>query len=124
MSTSHSQLFVTTGEPVGIGADLLIKYVQQAASNNIVAVASQSLLKERAAKLGLPINLRPFHNETAGQQADQTPGLRIIDIPLQAPVTCGQLDPANAVYVLNSLRHAVKLCQQTPDSAQIGRAHV
>lgn len=116
MNTSRSHLFVTTGEPAGIGPDLLIQYVQQAPSGKLVAVANQELLKARAAKLGLPINLQAFNNESEEQQGDQVASLRVVDVPLLTPVTCGQLDKANASYVLDTLRRAVTLCQQHPGS--------
>lgn len=119
MSTACSQLFVTTGEPAGIGPDLLIQYVQQAPADKLVVVASQALLKQRADKLGLPITLLPFNDKTPQPQSDQIASLRVIDVPLIAPVACGQLDTANASYVLDSLRQAVALCQQHPDSALV-----
>ncbi len=119
MNTSHPLLFLTTGEPAGIGPDLLIQYMQQPTIQPIVAVASRTLLEERAHKLGLPIKLITFNEKMAWQQDKPSTNLHIIDVPLRAPVTCGQLDQANAGYVLETLRRAVELCQHTPNSALV-----
>jgi len=119
MNASRPHLFVTTGEPAGIGPDLLIQFAQQFPASHIVAVASQTLLQQRAAKLGLPIKLLPFNDSESEQQSDQLASLRVIDVPLIAPVSCGQLDHRNVAYVLETLRRAVALCQQSPDSALV-----
>ena len=118
MSAIHPRLFVTTGEPAGIGPDLLIQYAQQAPTNKLVVVANRQLLEERAAELNLPITLLPFDPEAG---PDETPGprLHIVDIPLAAAVRCGQLDPANSVYVLDTLREAVRRCQHSPNAALV-----
>jgi len=118
MHAPHSQLFVTTGEPAGIGPDLLIQYLQQASATNIIAVASQALLEDRAARLGLPIRFRPF-TDSAPPDSDGQACLRIIDVPLSAEVNCGQLDKANASYVLETLRQAVSHCEHDPNSALV-----
>ena len=118
MSAIHPRLFVTTGEPAGIGPDLLIQYAQQATTNKLVVVANRQLLKERAAQLNLPITLLPF-DPVAGPDEAPGPRLHIVDIPLAAAVRCGQLDPANSVYVLDTLREAVRRCQLSPNAALV-----
>lgn len=56
MSTSH--LFaLTPGEPAGIGPDLCLLLARETQPHPLVAVASRELLAERAALLGLNINL-------------------------------------------------------------------
>lgn len=118
MTMSKPHLFITPGEPAGIGPDLLIQYIQRAPSEHITAVASRRLLEERANQLGLPLNLIPFETEIPKQKHDQ-PSLKIIDIPLKVPAVCGQLDAMNADYVLKTLRQAVAACQQNPQAALV-----
>jgi len=119
MATADSYLFVTAGEPAGIGPDLLIQYAQQFVAANLVVIADHGLLQARADLLGLPIKLRPFTDTGSITPDDSLPGLTVIDVPLVAAVTPGRLDPANAGYVLETLREAVRCCGQYPGSALV-----
>jgi 4-hydroxythreonine-4-phosphate dehydrogenase len=109
-STPPVRLAVSSGEPAGIGPDLLIQLAQQARQTEIVVLADRSLITERAHQLGLPITIRDY-------QPDQTPEpdpagrLCVLHIPLEKPCIPGQLDPANAVYVLAMLDRIVDGCQ-------------
>jgi 4-hydroxythreonine-4-phosphate dehydrogenase len=103
-------LALTPGEPAGIGPDLVVQIAQQAWGRPLVAIADPILLSERAQKLGLPLKLKPFSpgiNEPAPAGE-----LYLQGIKLQRPARCGQLDPGNARYVLDTLRHAADGCLQ------------
>ena len=57
----------------------------------------------------LPLTLEPFDPEAPARP--QRPGvLKVLEVPLCAPSECGVLDPANAVYVLNTLTLAATGC--------------
>ncbi len=105
------RIAVTPGEPAGIGADLLIQLVQQPQSQQIIAIADPALMQDRARQLGLPLTVLPFD---AAQPPTATAANRldIVPITLPQPATAGQLDPANAPYVLECLRRAVQGCQR------------
>ncbi|WP_210395646.1 4-hydroxythreonine-4-phosphate dehydrogenase PdxA [Motiliproteus sediminis] len=104
-----TRLALTPGEPAGIGPDLCVRLAQQPQPHQLIAVADPALLLERAKQLGLPLELRPYdpsqpaHPSAAGE-------LWIDPIPLRAEVICGQLDPANARYVLDTLTLAANGC--------------
>lgn len=102
-------LFVLTpGDPAGIGPDCCLLAASAVMPGEIVVVASQALLAERAAQLGLAILFRPFQ---PGIYLKPQPNvLTILDVPLIAPVIAGVPDPANAAYVLNTLQLATALC--------------
>ncbi len=105
------RIAITPGEPAGVGPDLCVMLAQQAHAAELVAVGDPNLLAERAHRLGLPLTLRTF-DKTAGPQS-QTPGhLTIAPVPLATTTRCGVLDPANANYVLNTLRRATAGCVQ------------
>lgn len=110
MSSSILRIAVTPGEPAGIGPDLLIQLVQQEQLVELVAVADPHLLSQRAQQLGLPLSIKEFvaSNEPSISPAGQ---LQVLSVPLSAPVTTGQLDSANAPYVLQCLDKAVEGCQ-------------
>ena len=90
------RIAITPGEPAGIGPDLLIQLIQQPQSCELVAYADGALLQARADRLGLPLRLRA----PAGRPLAGTGDLALRDISLAAPVSPGQLDAANAPYVL------------------------
>jgi 4-hydroxythreonine-4-phosphate dehydrogenase len=77
--------------------------------SEIVAIADPHLLQQRAERLGMELVLHPF-------EADQPPSplppghLRYLPVSLQHQVTCGRLDPDNAAYVIETLKHATEGC--------------
>ncbi|MDP3978765.1 MAG: 4-hydroxythreonine-4-phosphate dehydrogenase PdxA [Pseudomonas sp.] len=105
------QLFaLTPGEPAGIGPDLCLLLARQAQPHALIAIASRDLLAARAQCLNLDIRLLevgPGHWPSAPAAAGS---LYVWDTPLTAAVLPGQLDPANAGYVLETLRRAAQGC--------------
>ena len=104
------RLALTPGEPAGIGPDLCVLLAQQTRDEDMVAIADPGLLRARAAELRLPLEILPF---APGQPpAPAGPGqLRVLPVALRAPVRTGQLDPANAAYVLETLDAALAGCR-------------
>ena len=112
------RIAITPGEPAGIGPDLCIALAQQAHAAELVVVADPQLLEARAAQLGLPLRLEALRSgEVPLAQRGGT--LKIMPLELCKPVTCGKVDPANAAYVLESLRVAVRGCQDKQFSALV-----
>lgn len=103
------RLALTPGEPAGIGPDLAVQLAQRALNAQIVVVADPALLAERAAALRLPLALHAYRAEQ--DPRPQQPGeLTVLATTLAAPCHCGKLNPANAAYVLESLRIATERC--------------
>src|SRR5690554_6483309 len=107
-------LALTPGEPAGIGPDLCIQIAQQAdqlppACNgaNLVVIADPALLLERARQLQQPLQIELW---TPGTPAGRLPAghLRVLPVDLATAVQAGQPDPANAHYVLETLRLATQ----------------
>ncbi len=100
---------ITPGEPAGIGPDLVIELAQQRRDDALlVAIGSRQVLQQRAAALGRQIELLDYR---PGIEAPAAAGqLYVCDIATAAPVIAGQLDPANADYVLATLRRACDSC--------------
>jgi len=105
------RIAITPGEPAGIGADLLIQLVQQSHAQQLIAIADPALLQQRARQLGLPLTLVP-HDASQPPVATAATRLDIVPVSLACPATAGQLEPANAPYVLDCLRRAVHGCLQ------------
>ena len=77
---SRPLIALTSGEPAGIGPELCVRLAAEA---DVVVIGDRSLLK------GAP---------------------QVEHVPLARPVTSGQLDPANARYVLAVLDRAIRGC--------------
>ena len=101
---------LTPGEPAGIGPDLCLLLAREAQPQPLVAIASSALLAERARQLGLSIRLLEVGPGAWPTQAAQAGSLYAWDTPLGAPVVAGQLDTANAAYVLETLTRAGQGC--------------
>lgn len=97
-----STLYLTPGEPAGVGPELVLKVVHRLQDTPLVIVADQGLLETTAARLGLPARTL-----TRGR-------IEIIHCPLEAKVIPGRLNPANSAYVLETLRRAATLCLDKP----------
>jgi len=103
-------LALTPGEPGGIGPDLVVQVAQQRCKRPLVAIADPQLLSDRASQLGLPLRLTPF---TSGLTRPAAAGeLYVHPIELQQAGTAGEINPGNAGYVLDTLRHAAEGCLQ------------
>lgn len=123
MRQSPPRLAITPGEPAGIGPDLVLLMAQQENEAELIAIADQDLLAQRAKQLNLPIQLIPFE-AAAPVKAHQAGQLRVVHTPLVNPVTTGQLDSANSPYVLNTLEAAVALCREgIADALVTGPVH-
>lgn len=102
------RIAITPGEPAGIGADITLQMAQHAISAHVVVFADPDLLSQRAAQLGLPIQL--FVEDKHAPQLHEPGQLNVVPISLAQPVKCGHLNPANAPYVVETLRQACQAC--------------
>jgi 4-hydroxythreonine-4-phosphate dehydrogenase len=91
---------------------------QQGHVDELVVVADPYLMRERAALLQLPLSLEQFDPESS---PEPTPArsLKILPIPLAAEVVPGELNSANASYVLSTLTAAAQGCLDGTFSALI-----
>jgi 4-hydroxythreonine-4-phosphate dehydrogenase len=108
MRQSH-RIVITPGEPAGIGPDLCVQIAQKSWPVELVAIADPGLLQERAAQLGLPLTLRSFDANRPAQAAGGGE-LTVLPVPLATPASPGKLNPANAGYILETLREATDRC--------------
>lgn len=110
---------LTPGEPAGIGPDLCLLLAREAHPQILVAIASRQLLTSRATQLNLVIDLI----ETGPGQWPDSPApagsLYVWDTPLTEPSTPGQLNSANAHYVLQTLTRAGQGCLDGTFAAMI-----
>lgn len=105
------RILITPGEPAGIGPDITIQIAQAPWLAELVIVADPALLAARALQLQLPLFLTPY--EQGKKVATHQPGhLKFIPVELKSPARAGELNPANAAYVLRCLEIAADHCLQ------------
>lgn len=99
------RIALTPGEPAGIGPDLAVMLAQQSWPVEIVVCANEALLKTRAKSLGLPLEIR-YYDAQSPAQPQEKGTLTLAPFELQAEVIPGELNEANAHYVLDTLAFA------------------
>jgi len=101
---------LTPGEPAGIGPDLCLLLASQPQPYPLIAITSRDLLAERATQLAVAVELLPVGPDNWPIQAAPAGSLYVWDTPLAAPVVPGQLNQANAAFVLETLTRAGQGC--------------
>ena len=107
MKKETPTLVLTPGEPAGIGPDLAVKLVRHQLTNKpdfrLVLVADPMLLQQRAAALGIEIDL-PVRSSNIDTLVS------IVPVETTTAVTPGVLDINNSAYVIDTLKQAIKGC--------------
>ncbi len=123
-AASRRPLVITSGEPAGIGPELICKL---AASDgrchaerffSWVAMGNLPLLRKTAESLNLDLRIRAWQGESLPAEAEPNL-LWVKDIPLAAQVLPGKLDPRNAAAVIASLEQAARGCLAGDFSAMV-----
>jgi len=108
---SVARIAITTGEPAGIGPDIILAIAAQGLNLpvQLVAIADPGLLRERATRLGLSVALQEI--DFAQPPSPHRAGiLHVLPVAIAEPSIPGTLNAANADYVLATLRAAVDGC--------------
>lgn len=101
---------LTPGEPAGIGPDLCLLLATQLQPHPLIAITSRDLLSERAAQLGVDVDLISVTPDAFPDIAAPAGSLYVWDTPLSEPVVTGQLNKANGAFVLETLTRAGQGC--------------
>ena len=96
-------LYVTSGEPAGIGPDICLSLAMRIDERPIVVLADLNLLKKRAETLNQNIELIEYQGQSESSAQGQ---LYVEHIPLNTDVVLGELNAENAAYVLEQLRRS------------------
>ena len=112
------RIAITPGEPAGIGPDLVIALALQPWPVELVVIADPEMLAARADQLGASIEIRLLTDDHSPQPSPAGQ-IKVLRENLAADVKPGQLDSANAGYVLACLRRAANGCLQHEFSAMV-----
>lgn len=110
---------LTPGEPAGIGPDLCVFLAQEAQPYPVIVISDAELLKQRAKQLELPLKIVEVSPENLPELPAPEQTLYVWHTPLYEPAVAGQLNTANAPYVLETLTRAGQGCIDGLFSAMI-----
>ncbi len=117
------RIVVTAGEPAGIGPDLVLALSKEDWTHQIVVCADKNMLAERAASLGIEVELIDYDNNSHPQP--QKAGTLVVDhIATATPVVAGKLDEQNGHYVLKTLERAALGCMNNEFDAIVTALYI
>lgn len=108
-------IFVSSGEPAGIGPDLCLALAGNPLP--LVILADPLVLEARAALLGKTLNIEPYQYGHAPKQGPDT--LTVYPVTCPQPVVPGLLSPDSAAYVMALLTLGAKHCLSKEASALV-----
>ena len=109
MNTEQSRLIVTPGEPGGIGPDLCVALAALPFQGEWIVAADPNLIRQRAALIGEQISIESWTPDQSYSQ-HRVGTLKVWDVARCTNPSPGIADPANAQYVLDTLRLATQGC--------------
>lgn len=108
MTAALPRIALSSGEPAGIGPDICIRSAQQAHAADITVLGDPELLQARAAELELPLSIDTSPHPVP--QAQQAGRMHVMPVKLRAACKTGELNPANAPYVIEMLERGADAC--------------
>ncbi|HEX7324741.1 MAG TPA: 4-hydroxythreonine-4-phosphate dehydrogenase PdxA [Rhodanobacteraceae bacterium] len=107
--TAHlPRIAITSGEPAGVGPELVARLAATPIAADLIAVSDTGLLERAARRCGIHLHLET--DDGAPRSVRAAGSLRVLEVPLRATETPGQLDPRNAFHVLRTLAQAAEGC--------------
>ena len=101
------RLLITSGEPAGIGSDLIIKLSQIKHHYDLTVIGDPDLILERAKLLSIPVDI----NIASSDKTDSVDNaINVLPVKLHSASVPGELNVKNAAYVLQTLELACKQC--------------
>ena len=117
MSKTDKIIAVTVGEPAGIGPDVVVTLAQSPRQSQWFAIADLAVLTDRAAVLGLPLQLEEY--DFKKPVATAAKHLSVLPLQQATAVAAGVPDARNARYVIDSIATAVDLCMSKQIHAMV-----
>ncbi len=111
MTSRFPRLAISSGEPAGIGPDVILSALQSNFAAELVVFSDPELLMARAKKLGIACQIELVGRDRVTQARPHQAGrILVYPISLNKVVTLGQADPDNASYVMDLLTQTGDSC--------------
>jgi len=117
MSPQLPRIIVTSGEPAGIGPDLVLQLAQRDWPCQLLIAGDEDLLCERARQLNMGI--RVHHYDATSYQPHVAGSLTLLSAPVKDSVKAGHLNLHNALHVLHMLDRACDGCLSQEFAAMV-----
>lgn len=118
--TKRFRLAITSGEPAGIGPDLILSLASRFTwPADLIVLGDPDVLSQRARQLKLNIRFRPYAPDDQNIRSCQQGEIFILPIQCPDKVTAGTLNSKNASYVLEMLDRATAGCQSGEFDAMV-----
>lgn len=112
------KIIITTGEPAGVGPDIVLTASMRNWSAHLVVIGDRDLLANRAKLIGADVKLKPY-NSTDESSPHIEGELPVIHLPLKTSCRPGALTQENVGYVLAQLDLATASCLAGEFSAMV-----
>jgi 4-hydroxythreonine-4-phosphate dehydrogenase len=112
------RIILTSGEPAGIGPDLCVRIAQRAWPCELLVAGDASLIESRARLLNSSVRIDVV-DSTASAAPSAANVIRVLHRPLRTAARPGQLNAANAGYVLELLDLAADACSSGDVDAMV-----
>jgi len=116
---SNTRLLITTGEPAGIGPDLIIKLLQIQHDYDLTVIGDPKLLEQRAKLLSIPAEIMIVTENDSRDVGDNKKIIKVLPIGLNIDSSPGKLDIKNVNYIIKMLEVSCEYCLQNKFDALI-----
>ena len=116
---SNTRLLITTGEPAGIGPDLIIKLLRIQHDYNLTVIGDPKLLEQRAKLLSIPAEIMIVTENDSRDVGDNKKIIKVLPIELNIDSSPGKLDIKNVNYIIKMLEVSCEYCLQNKFDALI-----
>lgn len=107
--TPDQKIVISSGEPSGIGPDIVICALQHPISGSLAVTGNPELIQQRSNQLGIDMKISVI-NGSSPIDPHQPGRMQVIPVALSRPVTAGELNSNNSRYVIDCIDRAVDLC--------------
>lgn len=118
MQNALPRIVITSGDPAGIGPDIIVDALQRPYRAAIAVVGDLQVLQSRAKMLGIDCQFNIVQADTV--LAKHSPAtINLIPSACIAPVTAGKPAAANSAQVVDCINQATDLCVQGAFDAMV-----
>lgn len=116
MPPKQAVIAITSGEPAGVGPDIIASLQADQFDARLVIVGDRDMLATRAQALDSKLS---FTDYKSAENTVEPGTIEVLSIPLCRPCKAGKLDVDNAAYVLKMLERACNGCLQGEFTAMV-----